>query len=457
MILSAFAWLLAAVLLLLLAGAAYSVLLAGACPEVVRSNEICHVTTPDLWKLRVCRFRNPGGRGEPVLFVHGLNANQNNFLNPAGVNGNLVEFLKARGYDCWTVDLRTTHTAQPAPGKSVHDATVDDYAAYDIPAVLEHICRVTGWDRVHYVGHSLGGFLLYAHDLHTGGRRLASAVTLGSPVDFAKAEQLVPPRLRRLVEIAPWTAGELLRLALPLARRFTSFVQFLPVNAANLPKDMDLRDFYTMLDDPSRGVHRQIFGWADAGEVVMHKGKLRFSERLPKLNTPLLAAFARLDPFINSAEGRALFDRIEMEDKKLLLCGRDAGCLIDYSHCDLAFGANAAAEVFTPVAEWIAAHPITPRPAFAGLPEEEPAPEPDTVPAPAAEAAPEDELPGPVPAPAAEDVPEPETPAAPEAEEAPEPPKKAPAKRKAAPRRKAAAPEGATDGEAEKTEQGEQE
>lgn len=449
MILSAFVYLLAAALLLLLAGAAYSVLLAGACPEVVRSNEICHVTTPDLWKLRVCRFRNPGSRGEPVLFVHGLNANQNNFLNPAGANGNLVEFLKARGYDCWTVDLRTTHTAQPPAGKSVHDATVDDYAAYDIPAVLEHICRVTGWDKVHYVGHSLGGFLLYAYDLHTGGRRLASAVTMGSPVDFAKAKQLVPPQLRRLVEIAPWTAGELLRLALPFARRFSRFVQFLPVNAANLPKDMDLRDFYTMLDDPSRGVHRQIFGWADAGEVVMHKGKLRFSERLPKLNTPLLAAFARLDPFVNNEEGCALFDRIEMEDKRLLLCGRDAGCLIDYSHCDLAFGANAAAEVFAPVAEWIAAHPITPRPAFADAPPEEPAPEPETAPEPAPGAASEDELPEAVPAPNAEE--------APETEEAPTPPKKAPAKRKAAARRKAAAAENTTDGEEDKTEKGEQE
>lgn len=456
MILSAFVWLLAAALLLLLAGAAYSVLLAGACPEVVRSNEICHVTTPDLWKLRVCRFRKPGSRGEPVLFVHGLNANQNNFLNPAGVNGNLVEFLKARGHDCWTVDLRTTHTAQPPAGRSVHDATVDDYAAYDIPAVLEHICRVTGWDKVHYVGHSLGGFLLYAYDLHTGGRRLASAVTLGSPVDFAKVNDLVPPPLKRLAEIAPWTGGELLRLALPFARRFSRFVPFLPVNPANLPKGMSLRDFYTMLDDPARGVHRQVFGWAEAGEVVMHKGKLRVSERLPELNTPLLAAFAPLDPFINGEEGSAIFDRIEMADKKLLVCGRNAGCAIDYSHCDLAFGVNAAAEVFTPVAEWIAAHPITPRPEFADLPLEAPEDEQETAPTP--DAASENELPEAVPAPDAAKVTETEaSTAAAEGEESGEPPKKAPAKRKAAPRRKAAAPEGTTDGETDKTEEGEQE
>jgi hypothetical protein len=272
-------------------------------------------------------------------------------------------------------------------------------------------------------------------------------------VDFAKANDLVPPPLKRLVEIAPWTAGELLRLALPFARRFSKFVQFLPVNAANLPKDMDLRDFYTMLDDPSRGVHRQIFGWADAGEVVMHKGKLRLSERLPTLTTPLLAAFAPLDPFINGEEGRAIFDRIEMADKKLLVCGRDAGCAIDYSHCDLAFGVNAADEVFTPVAEWIAAHPITPRPEFADAPPEEPAPAPEPEPEPATE----EELPEAVPVPDAEEGPEADSSAAPEAEEAPAPPKKAPAKRKAAPRRKAAPAENTAEGEAEKAEEGEQE
>ncbi len=361
MLMSIFLSLLGVLLLLALAVTAYSAVLASLYPENLRTGEVTRITTADLWKLRVCRYRKPDCTGEPILFVHGLNANQNNFTNPAG--GCLVDFFAARGYDCWTVDLRGTRSSQAPFGKTTRDITVDDYVYHDVPAAIEHVCRETGRESLHYVGHSLGGFLLYAYSLTAGGRRIASGTTLGSPVSFVKALKLVPPPLRWLAVNLPWVGGEFIRLAVPIARAMGASIDVFPINQANLPFNMTNQDLYTMLDDPSSGVHEQIFGWAERGEIAFKKGAFNFTEKLPELDVPVLAIFGKSDPFIDAEEGAALFDQLQSPDKKLLVLSRATGCVEDYNHCDLAFSREAEKEVFTPIAEWMAAHPCAMAPA----------------------------------------------------------------------------------------------
>src|SRR5438874_1722216 len=40
---------------------------------------------------------------------------------------------------------------------------VDEMAFYDVPAVLDYVKRATGRDRVNWVGHSLGGMLIFPY------------------------------------------------------------------------------------------------------------------------------------------------------------------------------------------------------------------------------------------------------------------------------------------------------
>ncbi len=443
---SIFLFVLGLLMLLALAVTAYSAVLASLYPENLRTGEVERITTADLWKLRVCRYRKPDCTGEPILFVHGLNANQNNFTNPAG--GCLVDFFSARGYDCWTVDLRGTRSSQAPFGKTARDITVDDYVYHDVPAAIEHVCRETGRDSLHYVGHSLGGFLLYAYGLTAGGRRIASGTTLGSPASFEKALKLVPPPLRWLAVNLPWVGGELIRLAVPVARAMGASIDVFPINQANLPFNMTNQDLYTMLDDPSSGVHSQIFGWAERGEIAFKNGAFNFTEKLPELDVPVLAVFGKSDPFIDSEEGAALFEKLQCPDKKLLLLSRETGCVEDYNHCDLAFSREADREVFTPIAEWLAAHPCAMAAPEGDAPAVEDAPVKKSAPkkraaAPRKAAAKKETEAAPAASkksaaakkPAARKAPA--KAAEPATEEAPV--KKAPAKRKAAPRRKAAA------------------
>ena len=32
----------------------------------------------------------------------------------------------------------------------------DEHAKYDIPAMIDHVCKTTGQDRIQYIGHSMG-------------------------------------------------------------------------------------------------------------------------------------------------------------------------------------------------------------------------------------------------------------------------------------------------------------
>jgi pimeloyl-ACP methyl ester carboxylesterase len=87
--------------------------------------------------------------------------------------------------------------------------------AEDLGAHIERICAQTGHDRVHVVGHSLGGLIARYHVQRQGGdRRVESLVTLGTPHSGSVLARALPtplirqlrpgsPLLRELDEPAP--------------------------------------------------------------------------------------------------------------------------------------------------------------------------------------------------------------------------------------------------------------
>ena len=90
-------------------------------------------------------------------------------------------------------------TSASAPAENVNDPTVDDYVLLDIPAALDYIRKTTGFSQVHWVGHSMGGMLLYAYDALFDGGAVASGITLGSPIGFQNV------KFHRPMEFSPAT------------------------------------------------------------------------------------------------------------------------------------------------------------------------------------------------------------------------------------------------------------
>jgi Palmitoyl protein thioesterase len=117
----------------------------------------------------------------PVLLVHGLVDNRSVFSV-------MHRSLRRRGFShvcTWNYSPLLTDVAR---------------GAADLGAHIERICEQTGHDRVHVVGHSLGGLIARYHVQRQGGdRRVESLVTLGTPHQGSVWAHVVPtPLIRQL-------------------------------------------------------------------------------------------------------------------------------------------------------------------------------------------------------------------------------------------------------------------
>ncbi len=338
--------------------ALYKVSAAHSHSEQIRTNEVFRLRTRDLWVLRVCRYRKSEMPGEPVLLVHGMGANQNNFTFPPG--GCLVDYLSAKGYDCWTVDLRGSRSSEPPFGHTRDEVRMEDFFTEDLPMVIRHILETTLHTKVHWIGHSMGGMLLYAFVQAHGGNLLASGTTLGSPIDFSDAAGKVPVRLLTFGERHPSLAGKLIRGAIPLMKLLHLAQIVFPVNVRNIPQNMTSSHFVTMIENPLPGLMRQVRYWIQNKEYKLFDGHMDVAQGLSDFSIPLLAFYAAVDPFINAQRALEYFNTIKSKDKQAILCSKEKGFVEDYSHCDLAFGKKAATEIFVPISKWLEAHPCTP-------------------------------------------------------------------------------------------------
>jgi pimeloyl-ACP methyl ester carboxylesterase len=117
----------------------------------------------------------------PVLLVHGLVDNRSVFSV-------MNRSLRRRGFSqicTWNYSPLLTDIAR---------------GAADLGAYVERICEQTGHDRVHVVGHSLGGLISRYYVQRQGGdRRVESLVTLGTPHHGSLWAHVVPtPLIRQL-------------------------------------------------------------------------------------------------------------------------------------------------------------------------------------------------------------------------------------------------------------------
>ncbi|HYH24254.1 MAG TPA: alpha/beta fold hydrolase [Blastococcus sp.] len=117
----------------------------------------------------------------PVLLVHGLVDNRSVFTV-------MRRNLRRRGFThvcSWNYSPFLTDVAQ---------------AATDLGRQIERICEQTGHDRLHVVGHSLGGLIARYHVQRQGGdQRVDALVTLGTPHQGSILAHVMPtPLVRQL-------------------------------------------------------------------------------------------------------------------------------------------------------------------------------------------------------------------------------------------------------------------
>jgi pimeloyl-ACP methyl ester carboxylesterase len=349
-------WLLVILLVLFVVAAVDRRLAARlAVPET--SDEIHRVRTGDGVHVQLHRFRPRAehAHGEPVILVHGLGANHRNLAldDTYGV----AQVLAGQGYDCWALDLRGCG-ASDVPREPWN---FDHHARLDVPAALDHILARTGFDRLHWIGHSMGGMLFYAVAGAGGqGPRIASAVTLGSPVRFFRSrgfEALALRQRNRLSHLVRRLDGRpLLRWAIPLLVFVPRRLLELQINIEQADRRV-LRSASTTAVSPV-GVRLLLHfaDWIVNRRWTSEDQRTDYRASIAEITTPTLVVAGSLDRLCPPWMVKLAFDLLPGGDNQFLEAGPVSGLRAGYSHIDLVFGRNAPAEIFPRIVGWLGNH-----------------------------------------------------------------------------------------------------
>ncbi len=141
----------------------------------------------------------------PIVLIHGIVDNRTIFTR-------MRRDLRRRGFGCIRTFSYGPHTSDLRA------------AAGRFGAFVEALCEETGAERVHVIGHSLGGLIAryYAQSLD-GSDRVSTLVTLGTPHAGTRAAHLLPHSLVRQLRPGSDVIAELARPAPRCTTRFLVF------------------------------------------------------------------------------------------------------------------------------------------------------------------------------------------------------------------------------------------
>ncbi len=321
-------------------------------------DETSYVTTGDGWRLAVHRYRPKTGRGAyPVLLCHGLDSNRYIFDLTPGPS--LAKYLARHGMDVWVAELRGAGMSD-RPGLFVTDVPrswdFDDHLQYDVPAVISHVLERTGADKVHWLGHSMGGILIQAYLAAHPDASVASVIAVGAPADFRRIRMkglkflaMIRPLLRAFpVPPMPFNG----RLALPIAHRLPNFLLGL-----FYPPNISPRVARQMVAVGSELITSTKL-WLDFGRF-MDTGKFASEDGAPYLRNldrcpiPMLLLAASKDLMAPPEAVKAAVGDGAAGERRFHVFGKTEGTHEDYGHIDLIVGKRACSEVYPVMLEWL--------------------------------------------------------------------------------------------------------
>lgn len=336
-----------------------------ACPgryeEPLTKEAIAHrVKTSDGWELALVQYKAHGpAKGRPVLLCHGISANARNM--DLDEEHSLARWLARQGREAWTISLRGTgdsDRADPRQGRWPGYG-FDALWSKDLQAGIRYVREHNAGAAIDYIGHSMGGMLVYAY-LAQGGDGLNAVVTLGSPtrLDWNSA---MAPFLERVVKLmlsdetavpVVWSSW----LTLPLqAELRNSPIELLLYNPEHVSKQSWKRIAAFATADIQGGVARQILGYVRSGRFESADGRSDFRAGLAKVRTPVLVVAGKSDRLAIVPAVRDGY-RALGGPKEWLLMGVENGAGADYGHMDLVIADRASTELWPKVLDFLDRH-----------------------------------------------------------------------------------------------------
>jgi len=349
--------------------------------------ELHEFETADGLKLRLKRYANPGGT--PVLMCHGFGSTGFVFDLPRE-DRNMAVFLARQGFDVWVSSFRGCGREPYVSECGDWNHSIDHLAVFDAAALVDGVAAATG-KQLFYVGHSMGGEVLYMlmqgaafedgrvvsdpARLRRRQEQVAGGITIGSPPAMSHPEGSPIRRLlhsgagaaalRAIVENLRRQEGKPHKSTTETVRKLARYpramaaVSRLPAAATayyrpNTDKDATSSLIKWATGDVSNAMNTQLFEAISSEHFLEHlpegatHAPYDYTAGMGLITTPMLFFAAEKDFFHSSSIKEFGFDAVASSEKKFMF-------MPGYGHTDMVMGKRVESEVYPVIVDWMKA------------------------------------------------------------------------------------------------------
>jgi pimeloyl-ACP methyl ester carboxylesterase len=349
------------ILLLVAAAAGYAailLLLHRTYGATLPFDETHLVPTGGGWQMALHRLRPAHGstpREIPVILGHGTAMSSRCW--DATEDMSLARHLRARGHDVWIAEYRGS-------GDSCHDGSphawafsLEQYAREDVHHLVEKVCELTGSATVRWVGHSLGGIIVYRYAAIHGTDRLDRVVTIASPSRIGRARspliRVAILTFRFLVPGWRFPLNAIARVGLPFTVYLRSLFLFFFCNPRLQRADEVATLFTRGVMDMPNDLLKEYGQWLSTARMELASTGERLEEAPAAIDVPLLVLGGAGDALIPPRAFSHAYEVAPTQHKKLRVFGGEGDPAPPMGHLDLVSSRLAVEWVFPEVVEWL--------------------------------------------------------------------------------------------------------
>ncbi len=324
-----------------------------------RQNSTHFIITQDGWKIAIHHYRPETNSGSvPVILCHGLASNR--FIFDMEGAPSLACYLRDNGFDVWVPELRGSGLSD-TPGlfrsASPYRWGFGHHLDFDVPAIIDFVTEKTGSPKAIWIGHSMGGMLIYSHLAKNHDARISSVVTIGSPVAFDKNQRHIfkgALKLKFALKFCPVNPLPFFgRLLVPVITKGANFVHGMYCRTNMDPRVARcVSTVASQLISPSM-LWLDLAGFIESGQFKSSDG-VPILKKVENLDIPVYVIagsrdeVAPMDWVVPAARSND-----EHRTRRLLVAGRENGFEQDYGHVDMLVGLKAQTELYPTIRSWL--------------------------------------------------------------------------------------------------------
>lgn len=301
-------------------------------------------------------------RNLPLIMCHGMGVNHHH-LDDANELSLAIYYQKA-GFDVWLVDLRGCgNSTKSVIWRQDKRFDFDHYVNYDVPCIIKYVCEQTGAPKVHWLGHSMGGMVLYGYAAKFDISKIASATLLASAIDFS--EWTIPQNrifwwifyyiFKFLPGIYHRTISRFLFPIIPPIAKFFQHPKSLMkiVYFENMSKIQSWKFLYNALADLPKGLVLQTIRWVAEGNMSDCTSTISYTSGAEKLTCPSLIVASSGDLTIPLSSIKAGYELAPEGDKTFYYLEPSVQEATMFGHADMIYSSACFTEFFPLIRNWL--------------------------------------------------------------------------------------------------------